>query len=798
MQIIQEHGKKVSITQELNDAFKSLKHREMLLKTITRAAEALLTTSEENTLQALMTSMEAVGTSLDVDRVQIWRNEEVDGEFCFVMRYEWLSEVGKAKTAVPLGLTCPYDSVPGWYEMFLRGDYINGPISELSPSEEAFLGHYEMVSIVIYPLVLNDHFIGFFSVDDCRKERVLTGAEMNLVASAGLMFTSVFNRAERRKLKNELDLERQNNKITMESNKAKTRFLARMSHEIRTPITAILGISEIQLYQSLPPAITESFEKIHNSATLLLQIINDILDLSKLEAEKMSLKTKEYTLASVINDVTNMHFAFSGEKSPTFKLHVDENLPATLNGDSLRIKQILSNLLSNAFKYTEAGRVEMFWSSEKIEGDNEKIHIVVCIKDSGLGMTKEQLASLSEEYTRFHESENRVIEGTGLGMPIVYSLASLMNAKIDFESEVGVGTTVTVRIPQNVIGDEVLGKDVIADLSEFSIKHSAKGKGKIAPEPMPYGKVLVVDDIDANIYVIQGLLNFYGLDIETCTSGQAAIDKISQGKIYDLVFMDQMMPELSGTETLIQIRSLGYKKPVIMLTADAVSGKEEEYINSGFDGFITKPVDTRHLNRALLKFVRDVQPPEVIAAALTAEKPVRAENIDDFQDNEDLINRLQRSFIRNHKNTMADLTAALNEKNTEAAYFIAHTIKGSAGTIKENKLGLLSEHLSSALKEGNIPPARYVSRFEKELQTVLGKITAAESSNTPAGVDKANAIEILNELKPLLELHSPKCLQAADKLRGIPEAAVLVKMIDSFDFGGALDVANILADLFSD
>ena len=791
----------MDLMRELNDALKSREYREMLLNAVNKAAEVLLTTSEEDTLEALMTGMEIVGLSLDVDRVQIWRNEVIDGNLCFVMRYEWLSEVGEEKIEVPIGLICSYDMVPEWYNMFLQGGYINGPISQLPKSEASFLGYYEMVSIVNYPLFLNNEFIGFFSVDDCRNERVFTENEMSLIASAGLMLTSVFNRVQQSSLQKELDLERQNNKIAKESNKAKSRFLARMSHEIRTPITAILGISEIQLYnEDLPPQIESSFEKIHGSATMLLHIINDILDLSKIEAEKMELHVKEYGVASIINDLANMCFVFSGESAIRFKLNVDENIPATLKGDSLRIKQILINLLSNAFKYTKFGSVEMSWTFEK-SSDKKNIVLVVSIKDTGLGMTPEQLDLLyaSGEYTRFHERENQLISGTGLGMPIVFNLAKMMNTTIKFESEVGKGTTVIVRIPQPASNFEKIGADIVPLLHQFDKDaHSSAKRRKITPEPMPYGRILVVDDVDANIDVMYGLLSFYSLKVESCSSGKDAINKVKEGNVYDIIFMDQMMPALSGTETLQVLRIMGYHHPVIVLTADAVTGREEEYIKSGFDSFITKPVAISHLNNALIKYVKDKQPPEVIEAA-KANKPQKVmESIEDFQNNPDLINRLQLSFVRNHKNTMVNLNKALKKKDTEVAHFIVHALKGSAGTIKETALGQLAEQLTILLKSGKTPTSNKLTAFETELNNVLNKINKPEATKASANVDKTVVVETLNEIKPLLEFHSPKCLKLADKLRGVPETSVLIKMIESFEFEKASDVLSVLQEIYED
>jgi signal transduction histidine kinase len=253
--------------------------------------------------------------------------------------------------------------------------------------------------------------------------------------------------------------ERKRAEIAEESNMAKSRFLARMSHEIRTPITAVLGISEIQLQNpSLPPDIEESFAKIYDSSNMLLGIINDILDLSKIEADKMSMVYDEYETASLINDVMQPYIVYIGDKDIAFNVHVNEWMPRLLVGDSLRIKQIMHNILSNAFKYTESGAVNLSIKCQSSETDESRVNLVISVRDTGLGMTEEQLNMLFKaEYVRFHE-KGAFVTGTGLGMTIVHRLAQMMNAKIDMESEVGKGTKVIVCIPQEVAGAETIRK----------------------------------------------------------------------------------------------------------------------------------------------------------------------------------------------------------------------------------------------------------------------------------------------------------------------------------------------------
>jgi len=313
--------------------------------------------------------------------------------------------------------------------------------------------------------------------------------------------------------------------------KAKTHFLARISHEIRTPMNSVMGISEIELQKSIhPPETEEAFQRIFNSSRLLLAIINDILDLSKIEAGKMEIVNKVYETAGMIADTIQLNLIHIGSKPIEFKLHVDENLPVSLIGDELRIKQILNNLLSNAFKYTDEGHITLKFSFESANegGDSD---ILIHIQDTGQGMSKEQVDKLADlEYERFNLSRNHFIEGTGLGLSITYSLLDIMGGSMDVSSKRGKGSTFFIRIPQKLANDEVLGKEAAAGLQNLEATMKYVSKMSVwKREPMPYGKVLVVDDIETNLHVIKGFLLPYRLHIETAGGGFEAVDLIKKG-----------------------------------------------------------------------------------------------------------------------------------------------------------------------------------------------------------------------------------------------------------------------------
>ena len=399
------------------------------------------------------------------------------------------------------------------------------------------------------------------------------------------------------------------------ANNAKSAFLAMMSHEIRTPMNAILGIAEIQLQnETLLEETEEAFGKIYDSASLLLKIINDILDLSKIEAGKMEIVTVKYDIPSLVNDTVQLNCLRYESKPIELKLQVDENTPMELHGDEFRIKEILNKLLSNAFKYTDKGEIELSVSAEP--GEEETVTLILRVRDTGHGMTTEQIAKLFDDYTRFNLEANRRTVGTGLGMGITKRLIDMMGGEMFVESEPGNGSAFTVRLPQKRATSEICGPELAERLRNLSFQSTTRmKKAQFIHEYMPYGRVLVVDDVESNLYVAKGLMAPYGLRVDTAASGFEAIYKINRGNMYDIVFMDHMMPEMDGVETTKNIRGMEYTGQIVALTANALSGYAEMFLANGFDGYISKPIDSRELNVILNSLIRDKQPPEVIEAA---------------------------------------------------------------------------------------------------------------------------------------------------------------------------------------
>jgi len=475
--------------------------------------------------------------------------------------------------------------------------------------------------------------------------------------------------------------------------KAKSSFLTTVSHEIRTPLNAILGIADIEMQdQTHAQKTREALIKIHSAGDLLLHIINDILDLSKIEAGKLELVPAEYDVPSLINDIVHINIVRINNKQIEFSLNINENIPQILFGDEIRIKQILNNILSNAFKYTERGKVILSIDMEK---NNNDVILIFKISDTGQGMTHEEINIMFNEYSRFNTETNRAIEGTGIGMSITKHLIRLMNGEIYIDSKVGEGTTFTIRLPQKSVDSSIIGKEISENLKTFHYESAPSNKNaQIKREPMPYGRVLIVDDVETNLYVAKGFLTPYKLNIDLAASGFETIDKIKNGDVYDVIFMDHMMPKMDGIETVKEIRKMGYIHPIIALTANALVGQAEIFLDNGFNDFISKPIDIRQLNNLLNKFVRDKQPAEVIGKALSL-----------YSDNnlpqKTISVELSEIFIRDAENAIKSLETIIknnfsNNENIKDYTIVAHSMKSALANIDEPALSEFAFKLEQA------------------------------------------------------------------------------------------------------
>jgi signal transduction histidine kinase/CheY-like chemotaxis protein/HPt (histidine-containing phosphotransfer) domain-containing protein len=537
--------------------------------------------------------------------------------------------------------------------------------------------------------------------------------------------------------------------LAEQSSRFKNRFLSRISHEIRTPMATIMGITEMQLQnETIEQDMKKVFIEIYNTSYLLLDVISNILDVYKIEANKIEIAFVEYDVASLINDIVQFNIMRMKNKAVEFEFIVDENLPVMLFGDVIHIKQILNNLLSNAFKYTESGKVKLSVSAENTKKENFDVILILSVSDTGQGMTEEQKNKIFDEYSHF----SYLIEGTGLGMNITQYLIKAMKGEVTVNTELGKGTEFIVRLPQKSTHSGVLGKELVENLQNFRyISYAQMRSARIEREPMPYGNVLVVDDVESNLYVAKGLLQPYKLTIDTADSGAEAVEKIKKGRSYDIIFMDHMMPEMDGVETVKAIRELGYTNPIIALTANVIGGQAELFLKNGFDGFIAKPINIHQMNSVLNKFIRDRQSPEVIGEV---RRQYALSKISTRDTNFKMSSTMELAFARDAKKKLLVLESISNninaatEDDLKSFAINANALKSVLANVGERALSKAAHELEKAGLEGN---RKIISSdtpaFLDSLSEIIQKIDSNDDTNVFDDEDTAYLRTKLLELR---------------------------------------------------
>ncbi|WP_091822813.1 ATP-binding protein [Butyrivibrio sp. ob235] len=386
-----------------------------------------------------------------------------------------------------------------------------------------------------------------------------------------------------------------------QANEAKSNFLSTMSHDIRTPMNAILGLNEMVLRDSKDDNIRMYAESIRTAGSTLLGIINDILDFSKIEAGKMEIINVDYSFVSLLNDLINMVQKKAEDKGLSFNLDIDKNVPMVLNGDEIRIKQVIINILSNAVKYTKEGGITFSVKANKLQDKPNAVMLRVSVADTGIGIKPEDLDKLFVAFQRIEEKRNRNIEGTGLGMTIVQRFLDMMGSRLEVQSEYGKGSVFSFELEQKVVKWNPIGD------YEEAFRRSSSTLNKYHEKfTAPDARVLVVDDTAVNLTVFVNLLKRTGIQIDTAESGDECIS-LFRSKSYDVIFLDHMMPDKDGIETLMEMKEItdtpNMGVPVICLTANAISGMREMYTNAGFDDYLTKPIDAERLEMMLLQYL---------------------------------------------------------------------------------------------------------------------------------------------------------------------------------------------------
>ncbi|MDR1276892.1 MAG: response regulator [Candidatus Accumulibacter sp.] len=588
-----------------------------------------------------------------------------------------------------------------------------------------------------------------------RRALLFTAAFILAFGIAGAAFASVLISRPFQTIEEQNESLYKLKRIAENASETKSNFIANTSHEMRTPLNAIIGLSELTLNstENLPKAAFSNLEKIYSSGMNLLAIINDVLDISKVESGKFELVPVEYDLPSLINDTRNLNIMRIIEKPIAFDIEIDEHLPRSLLGDDLRIKQIFNNLLSNAFKYTREGQV--LWRIGCLK-EEDSIWLISSVQDTGIGIRQDDLNRIFSNYHQVDMKSNRQIEGTGLGLAIAKKLVEMMDGSISVESVYGKGSSFTVRIRQKLVTDAVIGQKTVRALKDSSYTSNKRVRNaKLMRAYIPYAKVLIVDDVETNLDVAKGILKPYGMYVDCARSGFEAVRLVREGKIrYDAIFMDHMMPEMNGVEAARIIREEidgEYAKtvPIIALTANVIDG-DEIFPKPEFQDVIQKPIDIYRMDSVINRWVRNRaieethprkdSPPSALAGEARA--PRRGEvfgiegvegidgekGLERFGGDGETYQNVLRSYL---KHTARDLDKIRDPEALSDYSIVVHGIKGSSYAIEAGEVARMAQSLESAAKAGDSGFVRLNNpHFIELVENLLAELSSALSIAT--------------------------------------------------------------------
>lgn len=626
------------------------------------------------------------------------------------------------------------------------------------------------------------YLLAYIPMNDLVESRVVDWLLLGTV-SVGLIFLLIFNfiilMIYNRKLSEAAEHANQ-------ANEAKSYFLSTMSHDIRTPMNAILGLNEMVLRDSRDEKILDYSEKIRTAGNTLLGLINDILDFSKIEAGKMDIINVDYSFVSMMNDLVNMVQKKTEDKGLVFNLDIDSGIPSTLNGDEIRIKQVITNILTNAVKYTREGSVTFSVKYEKIPDKTDTVILKISVADTGIGIKSEDINRMFKAFERVEEKRNRNIEGTGLGITIAQSFLVKMGSYLQVESVYGEGSVFYFNLEQKVVNWDPIGD--YEDTFRLSMKERKTYREKFTA---PLAKVLVVDDAPVNLTVFSGLLSRTKIQIDTAEGGDEAI-RMYRKKQYDVIFLDHMMPDKDGIEVLEEMRGLketpNDKTPIICLTANAISGMSEMYIKAGFDDYMTKPIDPERLEGMLLQYL----PKEKIAPAS-----------DEYPDDENVI----PDFVR--RINAIDVGAGLKHCGNSKSYML--TLKRYLDTSVEN-----ADNIESLFAVGDIKNTTIKVHALKSTSRIIGAMKLGDFAAKLEKAGDAGDTKMLEEELPKLIAQYRKLaeelepLNQKEKLKGDNEGeeeltlisaeklkeayGTLLESCENFDFDSVVLVAQTLEE----
>jgi len=683
--------------------------------------------------------------------------------------------------------TPPYDaSSLIWLLAAREGRSVHSGLGNYTPGWEGLLTGYAPVFDqegnvkAIAGVDIRDRDIAFAR----RMISILTVVQIIsvvLVFISGLLSLIRFHREARKAEKAQIKADK--------ANETKSKFLANMSHEIRTPMNAIIGMAELALRENMTSTAKEYVSSVKQAGTNLLSIINDILDFSKIESGKLEIIPTDYMFSSLINDVVNIINMRLKDSKLRFEINIDSNIPNALLGDEMRIRQVLLNILSNAVKYTKKGFVSFSVSGEITE---DTVLLTIEVADSGIGIKKDNLKKLFKDFVRLDFTANKEVEGAGLGLAITKNLVTAMGGDINVHSEYGKGSTFTVKLPQKIRSHEPFGTIKTAEKrgsESMAIKFNA-----------PKAKILIVDDIDTNLKVAEGLMRPYKMKIDLCQSGYAAIEAVKEN-LYDIVFMDHMMPEMDGLEATKLIREMAKENPryanlpIVALTANAVSGTKEMFLSNGFNDFLSKPIDIVKLDATLVKWLPKEKQEQLEANITDASAPEAIEMEIGGIDVKKGVSMTGGS-LKNYMQTLTvfhkDGIQKMNEikKSLEAGNYslyttYVHALKSASASIGAFDLSETAKSLEAAgrkrdsafIKQQN---AHFLIALEILLNNINTVLLANNKNDQKISVDFETLKSELNKLKAAIGIFDSDAIdEAANSLQKFTQAADVGESVEN-------------------
>ncbi|MCL2219156.1 MAG: ATP-binding protein [Chitinispirillia bacterium] len=575
-------------------------------------------------------------------------------------------------------------------------------------------------------------------------------------------------------------------RLAEEASRVKSSFLANMSHEIRTPMNSIIGFSELALgVGDVPIKVRDYLDKIKTSSEGLLGIINDILDISKIEAGKIVLESIPFNLHEVFKMCQNIITPRAAAKGITLFCYSEPTLGKKLLGDPVRLRQVLLNLLTNAVKFTNNGMVKVVSSITGSAEDGSSVTIHFEVKDNGIGMSEEQITKVFDPFTQADNSTTRKYGGTGLGLTITKNFVEMMGGKLHVESTVGLGSKFSFDLPfptsdQDAEPESAGEMDGIVEMPKFD------------------GEILVCEDNEMNQIVITDHLSRVGIKTIIAENGKVGVDIVAsrmerKEKLFNLIFMDVHMPVMDGLEAVQKLTEMGNTIPIVALTANIMTTDRETYRKYGMNEYLPKPFTARELWSCLLKYIKPADRDTAVQIVTDGAFPGGPQTDEDHK----LHMRLITNFLKNNRFKDSEIRGAIASRDIKLAHRLAHTIKGVAGLVGQPGLQSASFNVEHALSSNDIDNAlKLMAAFETELKKSIRELTAVknsfepeaaeEAAAPPAAINKLEALELIDKIRPMLENGDPDCLELVEGLKAIPASKELIEHIENYDFDPAM------------